>query len=81
MQTVYDWTTVIVFAGLVVLYLQRSMAPPEAQDNIVHYLPPSIGCALANYVGNHGQGFLAAIITFVVLLYIYFVLTPFKQWH
>ena len=77
MQTIYDWVTVAIFAGLVVLYLQRSMAPPELQDRVLNYLPPAVGCAIANYVGNEGQILLASGITFAVLLYVYFVLKPF----
>ena len=79
MQTIYDWTTMAIFAGLVVLFLQRSMAPAEAQDGILLYLPPSIGCALANYLGNQGQATLASAAILVVLGYIYFVLKPFSE--
>ena len=55
MQTVYDWLTVALFAGLVVLFLQRSTAPEEARDRAVHYIPPALGCAFANYLGNKGM--------------------------
>ena len=79
MQTVYDWVTVAIFAGLVVLFLQRSTAPPHLQDRIVNYVPPAIGCAIANYIGNHGQPMAAAALTFVVLVYIYFILRPFDR--
>ena len=53
METVFDWVTMIVFAGLITLFLQRSSMdnPP---DTIWHYLPPAAGCALANYLGNEG---------------------------
>ena len=77
METVYDWITVAIFGGLVVLFLQRSVAEGEPQDTILHYLPPAIGCAAANYVGNHGQGPLSAAIVVAVLVYILFVLKPF----
>jgi len=53
MQTIFDWVTMAVFSGLVVLFLNRSMAPEEKQDNIYHYGPPALGCAVANYLGNH----------------------------
>jgi hypothetical protein len=76
-ETVYDWITVAIFGGLVVLFLQRSVAEGEPQDTILHYLPPAIGCAAANYVGNHGQGPLSAAIVVAVLVYILFVLKPF----
>jgi hypothetical protein len=53
METIFDWVTMIVFAGLITLFLQRSSMdnPP---DTIWHYLPPAAGCALANYLGNEG---------------------------
>lgn len=78
METVYDWITVAIFGGLVVLFLQRSMAEGEPQDTILHYLPPAIGCALANYAGNQGQGVLSALIVVAVLAYIVLVLKPFN---
>ncbi len=78
METVYDWITVAIFGGLVVLFLQRSMAEGEPQDTILHYLPPAIGCAVANYVGNQGYGPISALIVVAVLVYILLVLNPFQ---
>ncbi len=78
LETVYDWITVAIFGGLVVLFLHRSVAEEEPQDTILHYLPPAVGCALANWVGNNGQGPLSAIIVVAVLAYIILVLKPFK---
>jgi hypothetical protein len=53
METVYDWLTVAIFAGIVVLFLQRSTmdSPP---DKMIHYLPPAIGCMVSNQIGNYG---------------------------
>lgn len=53
METPFDWVTIMVFAGLIVLFLQRSSMdnPP---DTIWQYLPPAIGCGAANYLGNEG---------------------------
>jgi hypothetical protein len=76
-ETVYDWLTVAIFGGLVVLFLHRSVQEAEPQDTIYHYLPPAVGCAVANWVGNQGQGPLAAAITLGVLIYIALVLKPF----
>ncbi|MFZ4110987.1 MAG: XrtV sorting system accessory protein [Polymorphobacter sp.] len=50
METAYDWSTIIVFAGLIVLFLQRSQG--EARDHLWQYLVASIGCAATNYIGN-----------------------------
>ncbi len=77
METVYDWITVAIFIAMVVLFLQRS-TQEEPKDTLVQYLPPAVGCALANYVGNHGQGPLSAAIVVAVLIYIAVVLKPFN---
>ncbi|MGH6993276.1 MAG: XrtV sorting system accessory protein, partial [Caulobacteraceae bacterium] len=46
MKTIYDLVTIAIFAGLVVLFLQRSTAEVP-QDRMIHYLPPVVGCAAA----------------------------------
>ena len=79
MQTPYDWITVAIFAGLIVIFLQRSVGEGEPQDSILSYLPPSVGCAVANYLGNEGYDLLAIIGIGAVLAYSWFVLKPFKR--
>jgi hypothetical protein len=79
MGTIYDWATMAVFAGLVVLFLQRSMSENEPQDRIIHYLPPAVGCALANYLGNNGQGLIAWLLILAVIAYIIHILKPFRM--
>jgi hypothetical protein len=86
MQTPYDWITVAIFAGLIVVFLQRSVGEGEPQDSIMSYLPPAVGCALSNYFGNEGidqgsqlyQGLAIAGIL-AVLAYTYFVIRPFNS--
>ena len=78
MKTIYDLVTLIIFAGLVVLFLQRS-TEETPQDRIVHYAPPAVGCAVANYLGNHGQGVIALVIILAVIGYTLYVLKPFTQ--
>jgi hypothetical protein len=51
METVYDWVTVAIFAGLIVLFLQRSTGP--VRDQMWPYLAASVACAVINQVGNH----------------------------
>jgi hypothetical protein len=84
-ETVYDWITVAIFGGLVVLFLHRSVQPGEPQDHILQYLPPAIGCAIANWVGNppQNQGLLSFLIVVAVLIYVIIVLKPFglKLWR
>jgi hypothetical protein len=50
METVYDWVTVGIFAGLVVLFLQRSVGPQR--DAMWPYFAASVMCMLINQVGN-----------------------------
>ena len=84
METVYDWITVALFGALVVLFLHRSVTQTEHQDTIYHYLPPAIGCAVANYVGNDHDNYfngmggpISAAIVVAVLIYVVLVLKPF----
>lgn len=78
METFYDWVTVAIFAGLVVLFLQRS-TQEEPQDKLYEYMPPAIGCALANYFGNENLEFVAIPLIVGILAYIYYVLKPFNS--
>ena len=78
METIYDWVTVAVFAGLIVLFLQRSVAERQT-DRVVDYLPPAICCALGNYLGNHEQHVLAILVILTVPVYTWFVLKPFAR--
>lgn len=78
-ETVYDWLTVAIFAGLITLFLQRSsMAEPV--DTIYHYLPPAVGCAIANYFGNQGDTIIAIVMIVAILGYVWFVLRPLAHW-
>lgn len=79
MSTIFDWVTMIIFGGMVVLFLQRSMGPPRSSDTIFHYFPPALGCAIANYLGNEGQEIAAIALTIAVVGYILFVLKPFER--
>ncbi len=75
METVYDWVTIALFAGLIVLFLQRS-TQEVATDRVIDYLPPAVGCALANYLGNHDQHAFAVLTIMAVIVYTWFVLKP-----
>ena len=91
METVYDWITVALFGALVVLFLlfwaARKLVhstQTEHQDTIYHYLPPAVGCAVANYVGNDHENYfngyggpISAAIVVAVLIYVVLVLRPF----
>jgi len=79
MSTIYDYLTIAVFAGLIVLYLQRSVGEGPYRDSLWQYLVASIGCAVANYLGNEGYR-VAGILAFVATLaFIFYVLRPFDR--
>ena len=83
METIYDWVTVAIFAGLVVLFLQRSSRDAPPRDSMLQYLAASAGCAVANYFGNEavdGRGLLYHLLAVAVLVatlaYIHIALRP-----
>lgn len=75
METVYDWVSILIFAGLVTLFLQRSTADTVV-DSMWQYLPPALGCAIGNQVGNHGWPIPAVALFVATLAYIWYVLKP-----
>jgi hypothetical protein len=86
METPYDWLTIIVFAGLIVLFLQRSQGAPR--DHLWQYLVAAVGCAVTNYLGNEaiktGEWFYhvgAIALGVSTLAFIWFILQPFSNDH
>lgn len=84
METPYDWLTVMTFAGLIVLFLQRSQGEPR--DHLWQYLIAAIGCAVTNFIGNEamksGEIYMhvGAVALFVATIgFVWRVLRPFKQ--
>lgn len=78
MSTVYDAVTIGLFAGLAILFLQRSAAA-EPRDKIYHYVPPAVGCAAGNWLGNQHQDIWAIVVIAASVVYSLFVLKPFNQ--
>jgi hypothetical protein len=76
-STVYDWLTVGMFAGLIVLFLQRSTEQPP-RDTLWHYAPPALGCAIGNQLGNEGMHVLAVLVLLAIGAYTVIVLKPFR---
>jgi len=79
METIYDWLTMAVFAGLVVLLLHRS-AQEKPSDSLWAYLPPALGCTAANQLGNSGYELAALLVLAGVITYIVAVLKPRLRW-
>lgn len=82
METVYDWVTVAIFAGLIVLFVQRSTTDDHApeHDSLLLYLGAGIGCAVANWLGNQGMHLFAIPLIAATILFIVYFLRPFKSW-
>ncbi len=82
METPYDWITVSLFAGLVVLFLQRSQG--EARDQLWHYMVAAGGIAGTDIIGNEalkaGETLYhvgAIALGIATLGFIWFILRPF----
>jgi Flp pilus assembly protein TadB len=69
MQTIYDWITVFLFAGLVTRYLQQSAADTGEDASLLHYLIAAIGCAVANWLGNRGDTLPAVAVIAITMAY------------
>lgn len=79
MTTVFDYLTLAIFAGLIVLFLQRSVDPNAPKDHLWQYLAASCGCALVNYLGNEGYTIPAVLLLVGTLMFITYVLRPFPK--
>ena len=82
METPYDWITVAIFAGLVVLFMQRSTSDEvqHENDHLLMYLGAGLGCAVSNYIGNKGMHLIAIPLILATLAFIVYYLKPFKSW-
>jgi hypothetical protein len=79
METVYDWVSLAIFAGLIVLFLQRSTSDRRDKDvSLLYYLGAGVGCAVANYFGNHGNDVFAILLLIATAVFVFFVLKPFE---
>jgi uncharacterized membrane protein (UPF0136 family) len=79
MQTIYDWVSLGIFAGLVVLFLQRSTGERDERDvSLVYYLGAGLACAVANYLGNQGQDIAAVAVLIATAAFIVVFLKPFR---
>ncbi|MGF7146648.1 hypothetical protein FHS96_000257 [Sphingomonas zeicaulis] len=77
MKTFYDFLSLALFAGLIVLFLQRSVGDSEDRHPIWAYLVPAVGCAAVNYAGNEGYTLVAIGLLVLVIAYVLVVLRPF----
>jgi len=79
METIFDWVSLAIFAGLIVLFLQRSTGEHAEKDaSLLYYLGAGVGCAVANYFGNHDQPVIAVALLVATVAFIIYYLKPFK---
>jgi hypothetical protein len=78
-KTIYDLIAVGMFAGLAILFLQRSAAETRDPLPIWKYGVPAIGCALADYLGDHNQMIAAVVLFVAVAAYSVMTLRPFHR--
>jgi len=79
METVYDWVSLAIFAGLIVLFLQRSTSDRQEKDaSLLFYLAAGVGCAVANYFGNRGENIVAIALLLATAGFIIYFLKPFS---
>ena len=80
MDTIYDWVSLAIFAGLIVLFLQRSTSERADNDvSLLYYLGAGVGCAVANYFGNKGQDIIAILLLVATVAFIAYFLKPFQR--
>lgn len=72
----FDWVALAIFAAVAVLFLQRSVGPERPGDRTWLYLPPAIGCAAGNWLGNAGQVVWGTIALLTTCGYVLLVLKP-----
>jgi len=80
MKTLFDFVTIAIFAGLIVLFLQRSMNEGDFNDDPMwRYLVAAIGCAVANYLGNEVSALAGIVVVIGTIGFILYELRPFPQ--
>ena len=80
MDSIYDWVSLAIFAGLIVLFLQRATSERTEKDvSLFYYLAAGVGCAVANYLGNHGHDVAALTLLVATVGFILYFLKPFQR--
>ena len=79
METPYDWISIGIFAGLIVLFMQRSTTDTKGvHDPLWMYLAAGAGCAVGNYIGNKGMHIFAIFVMVATVAFIIRFLKPFS---
>lgn len=79
MKTIYDLISVALFAGLAILYLQRSASDEPDTVELWKYAVAAVGCAVADYLGNNNKPLAAAIAFVALIVFSLWALKPFER--
>ncbi len=79
MKTIFDFVTLGLFAGLAVLYLQRSASAEPDPVAIWKYGLAAIGCGVADYLGDHDQRIASMFVFAAVVIFSLAMLHPFSR--
>ncbi len=79
MDTVFDFISVGLFAGLAILFLQRSAAEEADTIPMWQYGVAAVMCAGGNYLGNHEQPIYGGLILAATTVYSVFILKMFGR--
>jgi hypothetical protein len=78
LKTIYDVISIVMFAGLAIIFLQRSASRSPDSIPIWKYGIPAIGCAVGDYLGNHDQMIASIAIFLAVAGFSIMILRPFR---
>jgi hypothetical protein len=80
METIYDWMSLAIFAGLIVLFLQRSTSEHADNDvSLLYYLGAGVGCAVGDYFGRKGDDIIAVLLLAATVGFIFYFMKPFQK--
>ena len=79
MKSLYDLVSLVLFAGVAILFLQRSAQSKPDSVALWKYAVAAIACAVADVMGNHGL-LIPALLTFAGLIaFSLIMLKPFRS--
>ena len=79
MKSIYDIVSLILFAGVALLFLQRSAASDPDPVPLWRYGVAAAGCAAGAVLGNNEQKIAAIAVLIATVVFSVAMLKPFKQ--
>ena len=79
MSSIYDVVSLIMFAGVALLFLQRSAAAEADPVPLWRYAVTAAGCATGDIMGNNHLPIEAVAMLAVTVAFGFAMLKPFKQ--